>query len=184
VFWRRWRHVRFTSVEPDFLMPHHALLHVRKVFPLRGSLFGFRRSDVIAALTQQRETIESLANEVDYLWREKEQAWHTAHRATRSALLEYRRSQRQVRDAGARADQVEAEAAQVVREAEERAARLTSEAADGFVEVTRQLHELVDLRDELLAAAAPKPRTRRRTTTRRTTTTADSVNGKPPDPAA
>jgi hypothetical protein len=182
VFWRRQRRGRwFTASKPEFLPPDHSLVHMPAVFPLRVRPLGFRRSDVLEALEEQGRAIESLAHDVDRLWREKERAWETAHRATRSMLLEHRRSERQVREARSRAEQVEADAGRIVREAEQRAAQLTSEAADGFVEVTAKLRELVDLRDELLAAAA-QPRTRRRSTSQRGNN--ESVPARASDPAA
>jgi hypothetical protein len=118
----------------------------RSVFVLRRGLFGYRRSDVLAALEEQRRQLDTLARSVDRLWGEKERAWHANHAASREVFLERNRSA-----------EGRAEAARLVAEAQERAARLSGATAAGFQELAAKLDELLEFRDELVGRLSPPP---------------------------
>lgn len=55
---------------------------------LRRGLFGFRHSDVVGALEEQRRQIEALSAAVESLLREKGQAWSGGGERAASARLD------------------------------------------------------------------------------------------------
>lgn len=60
----------------------------RSVFVLRRGLFGFRRSDVVAALEGQRRQIDELSAAVESLLHEKGHAWPADGERAASARLD------------------------------------------------------------------------------------------------
>jgi hypothetical protein len=124
------------------------------VFVLRRGLFGYRRSDVLNALEQQRRQLEGLAESVDRLWREKERAWHASYAVSTAMLSQKGRYEAQILAERIRGAQAEADArvqaAEIVAHAEERAAAIHSQAGEQFQDVSRKLRELLELRDELV----------------------------------
>jgi hypothetical protein len=60
----------------------------RSVFVLRRGLFGFRYSDVVGALEEQRRQIEELSTAVDSLSSEKGRAWPVGGERAASARLD------------------------------------------------------------------------------------------------
>ena len=60
----------------------------RSVFVLRRGLFGFRHSDVVGALEEQRRQIDALSAAVDSLLREKGRAWPADGERAASARLD------------------------------------------------------------------------------------------------
>jgi len=122
----------------------------RSVFVLRRGLLGYRRGDVLAALEEQRRQLEALARSVDRLWHEKERAWHANHAASRELLARESRYQIDLAAERARNAERRAEAARLVAESQERAARLSGATAAGFRELTEKLDELLEFRDEVV----------------------------------
>jgi hypothetical protein len=85
----------------------------RSVFVLRRGLFGFRHSDVVGALEEQRRQIEALSAAVESLLREKGQAWPGGDERAAAARLD---------EISAKLDRLlaESDAVQEPREAEQR----------------------------------------------------------------
>lgn len=60
----------------------------RSVFVLRRGLFGFRRTDVVAALAEQRRQIDELSAAVESLVHEHTYAWPAGGERAASARLD------------------------------------------------------------------------------------------------
>ena len=60
----------------------------RSIFVLRRGLFGFRRSEVVAALEEQRRQIEQLSASVESLVQEKGHAWPSGGERAAAARLD------------------------------------------------------------------------------------------------
>ena len=60
----------------------------RSIFVLRRGLFGFRRSEVVAALEEQRRQIEELSAAVESLVHDKGHAWPAGGERAASAQLD------------------------------------------------------------------------------------------------
>lgn len=129
---------------------------------LRRSLFGYRRADVVAALDHLGRQLDGLAASVDRLYREREElrgrladadAARERALAEQAARLEQIAEERRAVDL-ARGDQhlaeARAQAAVLLAEAEEQAARLRHEAGLRVGDAASRLEDLLRVREQLL----------------------------------